>query len=241
MSIQRFQDTIRQSVVNAVQDRFGKSIAPDQVVFQETKREFEGDITLLVFPLTKVSGLSPELTAEQLGGYLVENSGIVTGFNVVKGFLNLVIADRFWNDFFQAIAADTRQLFDAGKTARRRLMVEYSSPNTNKPLHLGHIRNNLLGYSVAEILKAAGHDVTKVNLVNDRGVHICKSMLAWKKFGHGETPESSGMKGDHLVGKYYVVYDKKLKEQIEEGKKAGLPEEAAEKQEARREAEKKGG
>ena len=230
MSIQRFQDTIRQSVVNAVQDRFGKSIAPDQVVFQETKREFEGDITLLVFPLTKVSGLSPELTAEQLGGYLVENSGIVTGFNVVKGFLNLVIADRFWNDFFQAIAADTRQLFDAGKTARRRLMVEYSSPNTNKPLHLGHIRNNLLGYSVAEILKAAGHDVTKVNLVNDRGVHICKSMLAWKKFGHGETPESSGMKGDHLVGKYYVVYDKKLKEQIEEGKKAGLPEEAAEKQ-----------
>ncbi|MBL7949783.1 MAG: arginine--tRNA ligase, partial [Bacteroidia bacterium] len=170
MSIQRFQDTIRQSVVNAVQDRFGKSIAPDQVVFQETKREFEGDITLLVFPLTKVSGLSPELTAEQLGGYLVENSGIVTGFNVVKGFLNLVIADRFWNDFFQAIAADTRQLFDAGKTARRRLMVEYSSPNTNKPLHLGHIRNNLLGYSVAEILKAAGHDVTKVNLVNDRGV-----------------------------------------------------------------------
>ena len=230
MSIQRFQDTIRQSVVNAVQDRFGKSIAPDQVVFQETKREFEGDITLLVFPLTKVSGLSPELTAEQLGGYLVENSGIVTGFNVVKGFLNLVIADRFWNDFFQAIVADTWQLFDAGKTARRRLMVEYSSPNTNKPLHLGHIRNNLLGYSVAEILKAAGHDVTKVNLVNDRGVHICKSMLAWKKFGHGETPESSGMKGDHLVGKYYVVYDKKLKEQIEEGKKAGLPEEAAEKQ-----------
>lgn len=230
MSIQRFQDTIRQSVVNAVQDRFGKSIAPDQVVFQETKREFEGDITLLVFPLTKVSGLSPELTAEQLGGYLVENSGIVTGFNVVKGFLNLVIADRFWNDFFQAIVADTRQLFDAGKTARRRLMVEYSSPNTNKPLHLGHIRNNLLGFSVAEILKAAGHDVTKVNLVNDRGVHICKSMLAWKKFGHGETPESSGMKGDHLVGKYYVVYDKKLKEQIEEGKKAGLPEEAAEKQ-----------
>ena len=230
MSIQRFQDTIRQSVVNAVQDRFGKSIAPDQVVFQETKREFEGDITLLVFPLTKVSGLSPELTAEQLGGYLVENSGIVTGFNVVKGFLNLVIADRFWNDFFQAIVADTWQLFDAGKTARRRLMVEYSSPNTNKPLHLGHIRNNLLGFSVAEILKAAGHDVTKVNLVNDRGVHICKSMLAWKKFGHGETPESSGMKGDHLVGKYYVVYDKKLKEQIEEGKKAGLPEEAAEKQ-----------
>ncbi len=230
MSIQRFQDTIRQSVVNAVQDRFGKSIAPDQVVFQETKREFEGDITLLVFPLTKVSGLSPELTAEQLGGYLVENSGIVTGFNVVKGFLNLVIADRFWNDFFQAIVADTWQLFDAGKTARRRLMVEYSSPNTNKPLHLGHIRNNLLGFSVAEIQKAAGHDVTKVNLVNDRGVHICKSMLAWKKFGHGETPESSGMKGDHLVGKYYVVYDKKLKEQIEEGKKAGLPEEAAEKQ-----------
>jgi arginyl-tRNA synthetase len=230
MSFSRFQEIIRQQVVDAVQQRFGATLATDQVVFQETKREFEGDITLLVFPLTKVSRLSPELTAEQLGGHLVEHSGIVSRFNVVKGFLNLVIADDFWMSFFEAVSTDVHQLFAAGRVPARRLMVEYSSPNTNKPLHLGHIRNNLLGFSVAEILKAAGHEVTKVNLVNDRGIHICKSMLAWKKFGHGETPESAGMKGDHLVGKYYVIYDKKLKEQVEEGKRAGLAEETAEKQ-----------
>lgn len=230
MSIQRFQDTIRQQVIIAVQELFGVSITSDQVQFQETKKEFEGDITLLVFPLTKLSKLSPELTGEQLGSFLRERSEVVSRFNVVKGFLNLVIDDRYWVSFYKAISADTRQLFDAGRMASRRLMVEYSSPNTNKPLHLGHMRNNLLGYSVAAILKAAGHDVTKVNLVNDRGVHICKSMLAWKKFGHNETPESSGMKGDHLVGKYYVIYDKKLKEQIESGINAGLSEEAAAKQ-----------
>lgn len=195
---------------------------------QKTRPDFEGDLTVVVFPFLKASKKSPEQTGEDLGAYLKENIDAVTDFNVVKGFLNLSISANFWVDEFKTIAATNNFGFatNSGKT----YMVEYSSPNTNKPLHLGHLRNNFLGYSVAEILKANGHQVYKTQIINDRGIHICKSMLAWQKFGNGETPESSGVKGDHLVGKYYVEFDKHYKKEISELIEAGIDKAKAEKE-----------
>jgi len=229
-----FEKEIKQGILAALKDLYEITEQEENILLQDTKKEFEGDITLVVFPFSKKAGKSPEETATQIGTHVQEHCKIVSSFNVVKGFLNLVVAESFWGDFFAAASSDVQVLFDPTRNSdsplkSRLLMVEYSSPNTNKPLHLGHIRNNLLGYSVAEILKANGHKVLKVNLVNDRGIHICKSMLAWSKWGNGETPASSGMKGDHLVGKYYVLYDKKYKEQVETLIEKGTAKEEAEK------------
>ncbi|MFZ4260548.1 arginine--tRNA ligase [Sphingobacterium sp. HJSM2_6] len=221
------QSLLIEKTVEAVKALYSSEIPESQLSLQETRKEFEGQITLVVFPITRFSKKSPEVTATELGSYLQEQIPSIQSFNVIKGFLNLSLSDDYWIDLLnQTILPDTFGQFPAnGKT----LMVEYSSPNTNKPLHLGHIRNNLLGYSVAEILKAYGYDVVKANLVNDRGIHICKSMLAWQKYGEGETPSSSGLKGDHLVGKYYVIFDKEYKKQIEELKESGQSEEEAKK------------
>ncbi|RZK91036.1 MAG: arginine--tRNA ligase, partial [Pedobacter sp.] len=199
--------------VKAVNELYGQEIAENVFNLQETRKEFEGQATIVVFPITKISKKSPEETANDIGTFLQQNVAEVIGFNVVKGFLNLVIAESYWIDLFNNTLLQPD--FLAIKPRGEKVMVEYSSPNTNKPLHLGHVRNNLLGYSVSELLKADGYDVIKVNLVNDRGIHICKSMLAWQNWGNGETPESSGLKGDHLVGKYYVVFDKEYKKEIE--------------------------
>ena len=200
----------------ALNHLYGVSFPRETLQIQKTRKEFEGDLTLVVFPFLKVSKKNPVQTATELGNYLKDQLAEVSDFNVVKGFLNLVIADAYWLDFFEKKSPDTQygiQVPDADAPA---VMVEYSSPNTNKPLHLGHIRNNLLGYSVAEILKASGKRVYKVQIINDRGIHICKSMLAWQKFGEGETPESSGMKGDKLVGKYYVIFDKEYNKEADQ-------------------------
>jgi arginyl-tRNA synthetase len=193
----------------AIKKLYEQVISSNQITLQKTRPEFEGDITLLVFPLTKASKKSPEDTANTIGNYLKENVAEVTGFNAVKGFLNLAIADSYWANYL----LNPSTIHHLPSTISETVMVEFSSPNTNKPLHLGHMRNILLGASVSEILKAAGKKVIRVNLVNDRGIHICKSMLAWQNWGNGETPESSGMKGDHLVGKYYVMYDQELKKE----------------------------
>ena len=199
--------------IGAVVEQLYPQAAGVPLQIQRTRREFEGDYTLVVFPLLKASRKSPEATATEIGDALVAGSEIAA-YNVVKGFLNLSLRRDFWNEKLAEIAADERYGF--GEPTGRTIMVEYSSPNTNKPLHLGHIRNNLLGYSVAEILKANGNTVIKANLVNDRGIHICKSMLAWQKYGNGETPASSGMKGDLLVGKYYVEFDKHYKAEVKQ-------------------------
>ncbi|WP_425658220.1 arginine--tRNA ligase [Tenacibaculum ascidiaceicola] len=199
------------------------------VEFQATRKDFEGDITVVVFPLLRYKKGNPVQIGEDLGKYIVENINEVTNYNVVKGFLNLVVDDSFYVNFFNEIAADARYGFVKEDETDAR-MVEYSSPNTNKPLHLGHVRNVLLGYSVAEILKAAGHKVYKTQIINDRGIHICKSMLAWEKFGNGETPESTGLKGDKLVGNYYVKFDQEYKKEIGELVASGTSEEDAKKQ-----------
>ncbi|TCI94888.1 arginine--tRNA ligase [Tenacibaculum sp. M341] len=198
------------------------------VEFQATRKDFEGDITVVVFPLLRYKKGNPVQIGNDLGNYLVEKVDEITGFNVVKGFLNLVISDRFYINFFNTIAAnDTYGFAEKNDDAR---MVEYSSPNTNKPLHLGHVRNVLLGYSVSEILKAAGHTVYKTQIINDRGIHICKSMLAWKRFGNNETPASTGLKGDKLVGNYYVKFDQEYKKEISELVEGGMSEDDAKKQ-----------
>ena len=199
----------------------------EQVQFQKTRREFVGDMTLVVFPFTKVSRKSPEATAQEIGEVMQKNIPEIYSFNVVKGFLNIKLNNSFWVECFNNAQKDPN--FGFGKNNGKTVMVEYSSPNTNKPLHLGHVRNNLLGFAVANIMKAAGNNVVKVNLVNDRGIHICKSMIAWQKFGNGETPESSGLKGDHLVGKYYVVFDKEYKKEIAELVANGMEEDQAKK------------
>lgn len=216
---------LRSSIQSAVSALFNQSV--DQLQIQPTNAEFEGSHTLVCFPIAKISKKGPEQTATAIGEYLVAHSGIVSKFNVVKGFLNLVIADQVWAQVFQSIYADKN--FGSLPPNGKELMVEYSSPNTNKPLHLGHLRNNFLGYSVAEIYKAIGYNVHKVQIINDRGIHICKSMAAWKLFGNGETPQSSGIKGDHLVGKYYVEFDKNYKAQIKELIEKGVSEAEAEK------------
>ncbi|MBQ7998479.1 MAG: arginine--tRNA ligase, partial [Bacteroidales bacterium] len=198
----------------AVGALYNTEVNEKMIQTQATRKEFEGDITLVTFPLLKTSRKSPEETAQQMGAWLKENCPEIESFNVIKGFLNIKFSEWFWQGILNEIysAEDFGQLPDSGKT----IMVEYSSPNTNKPLHLGHIRNNLLGWSVSKLLEANGHKVLKVNLVNDRGIHICKSMLAWLLMGNGETPETSGLKGDHLVGKYYVAFSNELKRQTKE-------------------------
>ena len=218
---------LEEKVKEAVQSIFGQELPA--VEFQPTRKDFEGDITVVVFPMLRVVKGNPVAIGTQIGEYLVENVEEVAKFNVVKGFLNLVVSDAYYINFFKSILA-VEQFGYAPANSKDAVMVEYSSPNTNKPLHLGHIRNNLLGYSVAEILKAAGHKVYKTQIINDRGIHICKSMLAWQKFGKGETPDSSGLKGDHLVGKYYVAFDKAYKAEIAELISAGKTKEEAEKE-----------
>lgn len=218
---------ITTATINAIKELYSQEVAESVINIQETRKEFEGQVTIVVFPITKISKKSPEETATAIGEYLVANVAEVSAFNVVKGFLNLSIADDYWINLFNNELLNDD--FGKIKANGKKVMVEYSSPNTNKPLHLGHVRNNLLGYSVAELLKADGYEVFKVNLVNDRGIHICKSMLAWQKWGNGETPESSGLKGDHLVGKYYVIFDKEYKKEIDALKAEGQTEEEAKK------------
>ncbi|WP_107828194.1 arginine--tRNA ligase [Mucilaginibacter yixingensis] len=220
-------DFIIDATLKAVKHLYNTDITPADVSLQQTRKEFEGQLTIVTFPFTKLSRKSPEQTGADIGEYLKENVKEVAGYNVIKGFLNISIADSYWLEQFYTNVLGAN--YNEVKPNGTKVMVEYSSPNTNKPLHLGHIRNNLLGYSVAQILTAGGYEVIKANLVNDRGIHICKSMLAWQKFGNGETPESSGLKGDHLVGKYYVIFDKEYKKQINELKAAGQTEEEAKK------------
>jgi arginyl-tRNA synthetase len=208
------KEQLQIEIRNAVEELFSTQATDKDIILQPTNKEYTGDITLVTFSLTKLLKRKPEETGTLIGEYLKKNSKLVFSFEVVKGFLNLTITDSYWKNFLLETLPKENFGFIPQTEESSLVMVEYSSPNTNKPLHLGHIRNNLLGYSVAEILKATGNRVVKVNLVNDRGIHICKSMLAWAKWGNGETPQSSGMKGDHLIGKYYVLFDKKLKEEI---------------------------
>ena len=226
--MQNLNDTLKQHIQKAVQELY--SVSLENVELQQTKKEFVGDVTLVVFSLLRHIKGNPVQIGEQIGTYLKENvSNLVTDFNVIKGFLNLVIADAYYLNFLTEIK-DNPQFGLATPNSKEAILVEYSSPNTNKPLHLGHIRNNLLGYSVAEILKAAGHKVYKTQIINDRGIHICKSMVAWQRFGNGETPENTGLKGDKLVGNYYVAFDKAYKEEIQELITQGKSKEEAEKQ-----------
>jgi arginyl-tRNA synthetase len=216
------------SIQSAIQALF--DITVDKIEFQTTRKEFEGDITMVLFPLLKMIKSNPAELGNKIGDYLVENVGEVARFNVVSGFLNIVIADRYYLNFFNEIKDNSKFGYVTPNHEEKAIMVEYSSPNTNKPLHLGHVRNNLLGYSVAEIIKASGKKVYKTQIINDRGIHICKSMLAWEKFGYGETPESSNLKGDKLVGKYYVEFDKAYKAEISQLIETGKTEEEAKKQ-----------
>lgn len=221
------QNRLIEVTVQAVKQLYNADISENQIALQETRKEFEGQITIVTFPVTRFSKKSPEQTGTEIGEYLKSQITAISDFNVIKGFLNICLADEYWISLLNETIVKSD--FGVFPSNGKKLMVEYSSPNTNKPLHLGHIRNNLLGYSVAELLKAYGYEVIKANLVNDRGIHICKSMLAWQKFGNGETPESTGMKGDHLVGKYYVVFDKEYKKEIETLKAEGQTEDEAKK------------
>jgi arginyl-tRNA synthetase len=205
------------------------SITTSNILFQKTRKEFEGDFTLVTFPYTKETKKTPEQVGNDIGAFLLKNNTSVSAFNVVKGFLNISLSTVFWLDYFNSVKDLKTIGLKAENSSGKTIMLEYSSPNTNKPLHLGHVRNNLLGFSVAQILKANGHKVIKTNIINDRGIHICKSMLAWQKFGNSETPESTGMKGDHLVGKYYVEFDKAYKVQMAELIQQGSTKEEAEK------------
>ena len=229
----KIESIISNAVIDAVKALYGQEIAETMVQLQTTKREFEGNLTLVVFPFLKISKKKPEDTAQEIGQYLADNCEAVAAFNVVKGFLNLVIAQEAWLKLLAAIDSDEK--FGEKKTddTSPLVMIEYSSPNTNKPLHLGHVRNNLLGWSLAQIMEANGNRVVKTNIVNDRGIHICKSMLAWLKYGNGETPETSGKKGDHLIGDYYVDFDKNYREEVKqltaEYVSNGMGEEEAEK------------
>ena len=221
---------LTQGVITAIQKLYNQTIDGSLVQFQKTKKEFEGDITLVVFPFVKIARKSPEQTAEQLAAELKNQYPMIRSYNIIKGFLNLSIDSSYWLSELEIMHAESRFGTKMPDENADLMMIEYSSPNTNKPLHLGHIRNNLLGFSIAEIQKANGWQVVKTNIVNDRGIHICKSMLAWKLFGNGETPESTGMKGDHLVGKYYVEFDKAYKAEIRELMEKGLSEEEAKKE-----------
>lgn len=204
------------SVMEGIKALYGQDVPAAQVQLQKTKKEFEGHLTLVVFPFLKLSRKSPEQTAQEIGAYLQQNEPAVASFNVIKGFLNLTVSSACWVDLLNEIYADAEYGLTRATEASPLVMIEYSSPNTNKPLHLGHVRNNLLGNALANIIAANGNKVVKTNIVNDRGIHICKSMLAWLKYGNGETPESSGKKGDHLIGDYYVAFDKHFKAEVKE-------------------------
>ncbi|MBI3517961.1 MAG: arginine--tRNA ligase [Bacteroidetes bacterium] len=227
MNIEHF---LSASISQSINELFELSSTPADIILQKTKKEFEGDFTLVTFPYIKAAKATPEKTGELIGEALLKANPSISKYNVVKGFLNFSLSNDFWINEFKNISSDNNYGIKPANSSGKQIMLEYSSPNTNKPLHLGHVRNNLLGYSVATIMKTQGHDVIKVNLVNDRGIHICKSMIAWKLFGNGETPQSSGMKGDHLVGKYYVEFDKAYKKEIQALVEAGATKEEAEKQ-----------
>ena len=224
----KIENKIEASVIEAVKALYGQDVPAAQVQLQKTKKEFEGHLTLVVFPLLKISRKSPEQTAQEIGAYLKEHETAIASYNVIKGFLNLTIASACWVELLDSIHADERYGLTEAAPDAPLVMIEYSSPNTNKPLHLGHVRNNLLGNALANIIAANGNRVVKTNIVNDRGIHICKSMLAWKKYGGGETPESSGKKGDHLVGDYYVAFDKHYKAEVSELMVQGMTKEEAE-------------
>ena len=229
----KIESIISVAVIDAVKTLYGQEISEKMVQLQKTKREFEGNLTLVVFPFLKISKKKPEDTAQEIGLYLKDNCKAISEFNVVKGFLNLVIAQEAWIELLASINREEKFGEKAITEQSPLVMIEYSSPNTNKPLHLGHVRNNLLGWSLAQIMEANGNKVVKTNIVNDRGIHICKSMLAWLKYGNGETPETSGKKGDHLIGDYYVAFDKHYREEVKELKAQymaeGIGEEEAEK------------
>lgn len=224
----KIEDKIGASVIEAIHALYGQEVSPAQVQLQKTKKEFEGHLTLVVFPFLKISRKAPEATAQEIGAYLKEHEPAVAAFNVIKGFLNLTVASACWVELLDSIHADARYGLTDATDRSPLVMIEYSSPNTNKPLHLGHVRNNLLGNALANILAANGNRVVKTNIVNDRGIHICKSMLAWLKYGNGETPESSGKKGDHLVGDYYVAFDKHYKAEVAALMEKGMTKEEAE-------------
>jgi len=219
---------IQNSLKEAIQTLYGAEVNIQSLQVQRTRKEFDGDFTVVVFPFLRMSKKSPEVTADEIGKWIKNNVEEVDSYNVIKGFLNLSFSHNYWLNWFQELTLPKERLKNI--TLGKNIMVEYSSPNTNKPLHLGHIRNNLLGYSVSEILKAVGHNVYKTQIINDRGIHICKSMLAWQRFGNGETPETTGLKGDKLVGKYYVDFDKKYKIEIAELISKGKTEEEAKKE-----------
>lgn len=233
------EKTITAAVITAIKELYGQDIPESMATLQKTRSEFEGNLTLVVFPYLKMSHKKPEETATEIGEWLVKNCSAVSAYNVVKGFLNLTIATNTWLDLLKKIDADPHFGEKQATEKSPLVMIEYSSPNTNKPLHLGHVRNNLLGWSLAQIMQANGNKVVKTNIVNDRGIHICKSMLAWLKYGNGETPETSGKKGDHLIGDYYVAFDKHYKAECEELTKQyiadGMAEDAA-KEKAKQEA-----
>jgi len=220
-----FLEDLQKNIKNAFHELYQVELSLDEIKIQPTKKEFEGSHTFVVFPYLKIARKKPEVLAEEMGQHILNTSGLVDKFNVVKGFLNLVLKQHLWLQELKRIDQD--QDFGRKEANGQNVMVEYSSPNTNKPLHLGHLRNNFLGYAISNILEANGYTVIKSNLVNDRGIHICKSMLAYQKFGHQETPESSGTKGDHLVGKYYVEFDKAYKKEITELVNSGLDQEKA--------------
>ena len=224
----RIEDKIKGGVVSACKGLYGFDTDINTVVVNETVKDFSGDWTVVVFPFVRLARKSPEQVGQEIGQYLQEHFAEVVDFNVIKGFLNLVISPDYYVTYFEENIASGKYFIPI--PIGKRVLVEYSSPNTNKPLHLGHIRNNVLGYAVSGLLKAAGYEVSTCNLVNDRGIHICKSMLAWQRFGNGETPESAGIKGDKLVGKYYVEFDKQYKAEVEGLVKEGIPEEEAKKQ-----------
>ena len=223
----KIEDKLTESVLRGVKELYGADVPAKMVQIQKTKKEFEGHLTLVVFPFLKISKKGPEQTAQEIGEYLKQNEPAVSAYNVIKGFLNLTVASDVWVELLNRIHADSRWGIRKAAADAPLVMIEYSSPNTNKPLHLGHVRNNLLGNALANVMAANGNKVIKTNIVNDRGIHICKSMLAWLKYGNGETPESSGKKGDHLVGDYYVAFDKHYKAEV-----AGLMEKGLSKEEA---------
>ena len=233
------EQKIQDAAMKAVKTLYGVDATEKMLQLQKTRSEFEGNLTLVTFPFVKAAKKAPETVGQEIGNFLVENSGVVSNYNVVKGFLNLSIADAAWRELLESI--DSEEHYGEKKADENSplVMIEYSSPNTNKPLHLGHVRNNLLGWSLAQIMQANGNKVVKTNIVNDRGIHICKSMLAWLKWGNGETPETSGKKGDHLIGDYYVAFDKHYREEVKELKAQfiadGLNDEEAE-EKAKREA-----
>ena len=219
---------INETIIAAIKELYGQDVAAESIQLQKTRKEFEGDFTLVVFPFLKMSKKRPEETAQEIGEKIAAMQPLVSGFNVIKGFLNLSIATIYWIDLLHSIEKNDMWGITKADEKSPLIMVEYSSPNTNKPLHLGHIRNNLLGYALSNILAANGNKVVKTNIVNDRGIHICKSMLAWQKWGNGETPASAGKKGDHLIGDYYVAFDKHYKAELNELMAGGMTKEEAE-------------